>query len=162
MFEICHEEIIDNLSCDDRPGCSDRGAFAERKEDRATKSLRYFSSAYSCYSIIMVKALLLQFEEHDRKIFWTLSMLLFVLLAFYIYFLSISVYSVVSRKNAEAETSSLNAHIAGLESTYAVLDKNISLALAHERGFIDITVPKYLSGEESQTALSLHTGHSSR
>lgn len=107
----------------------------------------------------MVKALLTQFAEHDRRIFWTLSTMAFVFLASYIYFLSISVYAVVSRRSAEAEASTLNAKIAQLESQYAVLDKNIDLAMAHDRGFVDITVPKYLF-RDKETALSLRTAQS--
>jgi hypothetical protein len=49
----------------------------------------------------------------------------------------------------------LNARIAQLESTYASLDKEIDLALAHERGFVDIAVPQYLSLGKTENVLSL-------
>jgi hypothetical protein len=103
----------------------------------------------------MIKTLAAQFEEHDRRIFWTLSVLALVALASYLYFLSVSVFAVVSRRSAESEFRSLNARIAQLESTYASLDKEIDLALAHERGFVDIAVPQYLSLGKTENVLSL-------
>ena len=103
----------------------------------------------------MVKVLLTQFEEHDRKIFWTLCTLVLVFLSLYVYFLSVSVYAVVSRKSAENTAGTLNARIAQLESEYAILDKHIDLALAHERGFVDIAVPKYLFRDKPESSLSL-------
>jgi hypothetical protein len=104
----------------------------------------------------MIKALVYQFEEYDRRIFWILSAFFFAALLCYLYFLSVSVYAVVSRKSAEQEMMSVSSRITELETSYAELDKHIDLALAHERGFVDVGVPEYVSlRAHTETALSL-------
>lgn len=107
----------------------------------------------------MLHKLLSQFEEHDRRIFWVLSIAFILALAFYLYFLSISVHAVVLRKSAEQEFIAVTSRINILESSYAELDKEISLHLARERGFVDVGAPLYVSAErDAQNVLSLHTG----
>lgn len=86
-----------------------------------------------------------QFEEYDRKIFWGLLLLVGVAIIAYVYFLSMSVYTVIERRTAETATTRLTAKISILESEYSVLDKKINLDLAHTQGFIDINVPRYIS-----------------
>ncbi len=105
----------------------------------------------------MVKEVFIHFEEHDRRIFWSVVFLLSISLAAYVYFLSISVYAVVTRKVAESRATSVSAHVSSLESQYVALDKRIDLALAHERGFADIAVPKYLSQGGPNKTLTLRT-----
>lgn len=100
----------------------------------------------------MIRAALLHFEEHDRRIFWILAALLGAVLAAYIYFLGISVYAVIERKSAERQVGQMNAHISQLESKYVALDREIDLVLAKNRGFADVRVPQYvLRGEDKQT-----------
>ena len=108
----------------------------------------------------MIKTVLSQFEEYDRRIFWGFVTLLSVSLAVYVYFLSMSVFAVIERKGAESRSSKINSHMSSLESQYVTLDKHIDLALAHERGFADISVPKYLSVGASDKTFSLRTEHS--
>jgi hypothetical protein len=103
----------------------------------------------------MIHAILLQFEEHDRRIFWVLALLLIACLSFYIYFLSVSVVSVIARKTAEQATVRLSADVSMLESEYVVLDRVINLSLAHERGFSDITAPRYISQNTEGGTLTL-------
>lgn len=100
----------------------------------------------------MVQAALYNFQEYDRRIFWVLASLCGAVLSAYIYFLGISVYAVIERKNAEREVGRMNAHISQLESTYVALDREIDLVLARERGFADVRVPQYVvRGGEKQT-----------
>lgn len=105
----------------------------------------------------MIKTVFLQFEEHDRRIFWGFALLLILSLSVYVYFLSMSVFAVIERKGAESRFSKINSHMSLLESQYVSLDKHIDLALAHERGFADISVPKYLSVGTPEKTLSLRT-----
>ena len=107
----------------------------------------------------MIKTVLAQFEEHDRRIFWGFVALLVMSLAVYVYFLSMSVYAVVERKGAESHSNKINSHLSQLETEYVALDKQIDLALAHERGFADISVPKYLSTKSPEKTLSIRTGY---
>ena len=103
----------------------------------------------------MWKTAILQFEEYDRKIFWSLSALLGLAVLAYLYFLSMSVYAVIERKSAESESESLSSKVSLLESEYVKLDKRITLELAHEQGFVDITVPRYISREGSHDTFTL-------
>ena len=103
----------------------------------------------------MVSTMFAQFEEYDRKIFWTLVAIGAGALLLYVYFLSMSVVSVVARKDAEREVGRITARVATLESQYALLDRDIDLTLAHARGFVDVAVPKYISNTVEETVLTL-------
>ncbi len=105
----------------------------------------------------MIKTVFLQFEEHDRRIFWGFAFALVMSIAVYVYFLSMSVFAVIERKGAETQSGKINSHMSLLESQYVTLDKHIDLALAHERGFADISVPKYLSVGSPEKTFSLRT-----
>lgn len=104
----------------------------------------------------MVKTLILQFEENDRRIFWAFAALLGMLAGAYIYFLSISVYAVVDRKSAERNISDITAQISSLETQYVSYDRRIDPSLAYARGFIDVSVPKYITRDTGKnTTLTL-------
>ncbi len=108
----------------------------------------------------MVNTLVTHFEDNDRRIFWVLVALLFAVITAYVYFLGVSVYAVVDRKQAEQRTGVMNAQISQLESQYVSLDKNIDLALARERGFLEIAVPRYISQAAPKSAFTLRSeGH---
>jgi hypothetical protein len=107
----------------------------------------------------MVKSVLLQFEEHDRRILWIFVAFFIFSLSLYIYFLGVSVFAVIERKGAEQHSASLTANIMSLESRYVTMSKRIDLALAHERGFVEITAPVYVSGAQNGESLSLRTLH---
>lgn len=103
----------------------------------------------------MYRALLQHIEGNDRRIFWILVATLAVVLFAYVYFLGSSVYSVITRKEAESESKQLIAKISILESEYVKLDKAVSLELAHANGFIDIAVPRYISREQTGSTFTL-------
>jgi hypothetical protein len=106
----------------------------------------------------MTKTIAAQFEEYDRRIFWTLFMSIAFGLALYVYFLSTSVYAVVVRKQAEGESERLAAKVSLLESQYVALGKRIDLELAHAEGFVDIAVPRYVRTGESHNTFTLRDG----
>lgn len=103
----------------------------------------------------MFKGLVTQFEEYDRRIFWAVLLLIVAALLAYVYFLSLSVYGVIARKQAETKVADLSTKVSVLESRYAALDKHINLELAHTRGFVDIAVPRYISREATGDTLTL-------
>lgn len=104
----------------------------------------------------MVKTLITKFEENDRGIFWVLILFFGVAVMLYLYFLSVSVSAVISRKSAEQGIGAITSKISQLETTYVALDRLIDPALARERGFIDITVPKYITQDTNKnTTLTL-------
>jgi len=95
------------------------------------------------------------FEENDRRIFWTVIWSIGLCVSLYIYFLGSSVYSVIARKQAETDISQLTSRISQLESEYVNLNKKISLELAHRSGFVDVTVPKYVSITSARDSFTL-------
>ncbi len=105
----------------------------------------------------MVKSVLLQFEEHDRRIFWIFVAFFIFSLSLYIYFLGVSVFAVIERKGAEQRSASLTANIMSLESRYVTMSKKIDLALAHERGFVEVAAPLYVNGGQKGDTLTLRT-----
>ncbi len=110
----------------------------------------------------MLKALITQLEGNDRRIFWILVFVFATVLSSYVYFLGSSVYSVIVRKESERESGQLAAKISILESRYVELDKAVSLELAHASGFVDITVPRYISRENNGETFTLRTESVSR
>ncbi|MEK7118463.1 MAG: hypothetical protein AAB869_02525 [Patescibacteria group bacterium] len=110
----------------------------------------------------MVNAILFQFEEYDRKIFWTLIFLGMSALLLYVYFLGISVVAVVAQKVAERELGRMTAQVAVLESQYVRLDGDIDLEFAHESGFVDVVVPQYITTITAGNMLTLGDGVSGR
>lgn len=108
-----------------------------------------------------MKSVLLQFEENDRRIFWVSILFFICSLSLYIYFLGVSVFAVIERKGAERQFSTLTASISNLESKYVVLDRKINLALAHDRGFVDISVPQYVASDATEKTFTLRTEQSS-
>lgn len=105
----------------------------------------------------MIDKLVTQFEDNDRRIFWSLITLTGVAIFLYVYFLSISVFAVVNRRLAEREVDRLTINISVLESSYATLEKKISLELAVNMGFKEISVPRYVRREVARDALTLRT-----
>lgn len=106
----------------------------------------------------MVSNVITQFEEYDRKIFWTLVLFGAGAIVLYIYFLSVSVIAVIARKEAERDVGRMTAEVATLESQYALLDRSIDLVLAHTQGFVDVTAPKYVGIQTKGNVLTLREG----
>lgn len=105
----------------------------------------------------MWQALKSQYEEHDRRIFWVVLLLIVCALFGYVYFLSTSVYGVIAREKAELQLSELLPQISQLESEYALLERNINLEFAYTRGFVDIAVPRYISRIPAGDTLTIRT-----
>lgn len=103
----------------------------------------------------MQRTLNQHFLEYDRRIFWTVVWCLGFSVFSYIYFLGTSVYSVIARKQAEIDNANLTSRISQLESEYVLLDKKISLDLAHNEGYVDVAVPRYVSRAESRGTFTL-------
>lgn len=104
-----------------------------------------------------MKSVLLQFEEHDRRIFWIIVAFFVCSLSLYIYFLGVSVFAVIERKGAEQRSNSLTANIMSLESKYVMLNKRIDLTLAHDKGFVEVIAPLYVRATGGEKSFSLRT-----
>jgi hypothetical protein len=103
----------------------------------------------------MIKSLVNQFEVHDRRIFWVVASLLGCAIFSYLYFLGASISSVILRKHTEIEISASMSRISELETTYVELDKAITLARAHEDGFVDVAVPRYVALSDVRSTYTL-------
>ena len=107
----------------------------------------------------MARAYAGKFNEYDRHLFWGLVVLLLLTLAAYLYFLSRTVFAVVERNHAEKAIVATTANLSTLETKFVALDQNIDLALAHQKGFIDINQPTYITIAVPKQSLSLRTGN---
>lgn len=103
----------------------------------------------------MTSTVLAKFEAYDRKIFWVVAGVGALALFAYVYFVSISVFAVVGRKEAEMQVGSSGGRVAELESEYATLDRSVDPALAQLQGFHEIIDPRYVSRDKAQGTLSL-------
>lgn len=104
----------------------------------------------------MVHTIRIQFEEYDRTIFWSVVVVGAVGLIAYAYFLSVSIFSVIARKEAEIELGRITTEVARAESRFVELDRGIDLKKAEALGFVEIATPTYMSkNEETKSTLSL-------
>lgn len=81
--------------------------------------------------------------------------LLFVLIAFYIYFLSATVVQVVMHKEIQQEISEQHSVISSLEAKYIALQHDVSDTIASLDGFV-VTEDKIFI-DRSQSVLVLHS-----
>lgn len=110
----------------------------------------------------MTKAIFIQFTRHDRKIFWIIASLGLAAIAAHVYFISISVFAVVGRKEAEIASGRAGARVAELESTYARLYAGIDQELAHREGFLPVAAPRYITTETDESGFSLSNERAQR
>lgn len=100
-----------------------------------------------------------QYSLYERTVTWTLMFFVAVALLAYCYFLTLSVFAVVERNHAERKIEEAKGHLALREKEYAELRQKITLAVAKERGFIEVATPAYLSlmPEKNVGSLSVRT-----
>src|SRR3989338_902821 len=110
----------------------------------------------------MTNIVVAKFEEYDRKIFWVVACLGGTALFAYVYFIGISVFAVVGRKEAEFKAGRTSAAVAELESAYAVLDGSIDPKMAEASGFLPVSDPRYISRENADAVVALGNGPSDR
>lgn len=120
------------------------------------------SHLFAQHNFYMVNTVIAQFEANDRKIFWIIASLGAITLFAYAYFVSVSVLAVVGRKEAELRGGRESAKVAELESQYALLDGSIDLKMAEERGFLPVSLPRYIKNENAESGLSLGGGAGGR
>jgi hypothetical protein len=83
--------------------------------------------------------------DNKAKIFWTLVSLCFVSSILYIYAVSSTVSNTVTRQALEREVGTMAARIGEMEFTYIGEKNSVSLPLAYEHGFKDVSSPIYIS-----------------
>ena len=71
----------------------------------------------------------------QKRLFWAVTGTFMILLAFYIFFVSQTVFNIVARRSAESEIRTIASNTSNLEVEYMSLSKNIDLNLASSLGF---------------------------
>ncbi len=110
----------------------------------------------------MTNVVLAKFEEYDRKIFWVVAGIGPAALFAYVYFVGVSIFAVVGRKEAELKLGRTGAVVAELESQYASLDARIDQKLAEEQGFLPVSDPRYISREAEDASVALRNASNDR
>ncbi len=97
-------------------------------------------------------------EIRDRKnIFWFLAVGVAVSLSLYVYFVSHTIYNVVSRQKTEKSIIALQSGIETLEAKYFSLKSQVTATLAESKGFINISsATTYVSRNGAGKGLSLN------
>lgn len=81
----------------------------------------------------------------EKTIFWSLLAVLVLCAGFYMYCINATVHNVVARQNLEAEGSSLILSIGSKEFEYISKRNSITIAMARELGFKDVSAKSYIS-----------------
>jgi hypothetical protein len=79
------------------------------------------------------------------RIFWTLGAICFISSILYIYAVTSTISNTVSRQALEGEVSTLAAKIGEMEFTYIGLKNNVSITVAYDHGFEDVSHAVYVA-----------------
>lgn len=90
----------------------------------------------------------------ERKLFYSLTAILILLFASYIYFLGSITFNIVERKALDVDIRNLSSNIGELELEYLSLSNKIDLNLAGTLGFKEIKNPQFVSRESMARNLS--------
>ena len=95
----------------------------------------------------------------DRKnIFWFLTVSVIVMLGFYLYFVSHTVYTTVLRQQTEKSIAIIEGNMAELESEYLNAKNAVTIELARSKGFKNILATEYISRKPIGKSLSFNAG----
>ena len=92
-----------------------------------------------------------------KKLFFVLLTALILMFASYVYLVNKTIMNVVARERTEKTLSKLSTTIGGLEFKYITLKNNITLELAHAKGFQDSTNTTFLAKNASNVSLSYNS-----
>jgi hypothetical protein len=90
-----------------------------------------------------------------KKIFYTLSGVLMLLVLTYGYMLNTTILNVVARQKAQTQIALLSSDTSDLETSYIALQNDVSINLAYSLGFKDVSNPQFLYRNNSAIGLSL-------
>ncbi|MCK5059713.1 MAG: hypothetical protein KAR00_01030 [Candidatus Pacebacteria bacterium] len=94
--------------------------------------------------------------QNDKRIFLILVFSILFSVLLYMYFINTAVLNVVERERLSAEIDLLQANVAELESTYAVLRSNITLSTAYSLGFREVSATQFIK-RRPLSSVSLNT-----
>ncbi len=96
----------------------------------------------------------LDLNNIERKLFWTLSVLLGVCIIVYIYSVLSLTMNVVERDRMSSAAHEIAINVSDLEQEYLSLQKGVTLAYAQELGFEEVT-PKFTSEGSAKLSVAL-------
>ena len=85
----------------------------------------------------------------EKTIFWTLLGVLFVSLSFYMYFINATIHNVVLRQDLETESSAITLAIGNKEFQYISNRNAVTLELAYNLGFKEVSTKSFISKSPS-------------
>lgn len=106
----------------------------------------------------MIKVLAHRLDLYDRTIVMMLFGLVVSMLIGYSYFLTLSVFAVVERNHAEREIDAIKGKLAQNEEKYVAVTRNITMDMAKDKGFIEVTSPRYISSVPKPATLTMRNG----
>lgn len=96
----------------------------------------------------------LQINNKEKTIFWSLIAVLVLCCGFYMYCVNATVHNTITRQNLEAEASALTLEIGRQEFQYISKRNAVTLALAHSLGFKDTTPTSFVSKKSNGSEVS--------
>ena len=97
----------------------------------------------------------LNINDIEKKIFWGVFALLFLLGTSYAFFVNKTILNIVERESLEEEVATLNSQISELEFDCIALKNNITIDYAHSVGFSNANNVKFASRKLAGQGLSL-------
>lgn len=96
-------------------------------------------------------------DNLERKLFYALASVLFILFVSYVYFLGSITFNIVERNSLNADIRNLSSTIGDLEQEYLSLSNNIDLHLADSLGFKETKNSRFVSREPLARNLSFRS-----
>lgn len=91
----------------------------------------------------------------QKKAFFVLAIVVFLLFATYIYFVNQTVWNVVARQDAVKVVRQLSSDVASLEASYMSFSSTITLEHAYVMGFQDVQSENTLFIERQVPAIAI-------
>ncbi len=102
----------------------------------------------------MTEAILLQLNNREKTIFWSLIGTLFLFAGLYMYFINSTIHNVVAKQNLETEASALTLAIGSQEFEYIHMRNTVTLPLAYSLGFKDVRNKTFISQNRAANQVS--------
>ncbi len=83
-------------------------------------------------------------HPYENAVISALMLVLFVLACGYLYFVGASIFNVIARKEASAETTRLQSSIALMEQEYFALAEHVDESIAADLGLVAIDTTQYV------------------
>lgn len=95
-------------------------------------------------------------ENLEKKLFWSIAMLIIIFSGLYLYSVNQTIINVVERQNIEKQIAGINSRISDTEVSYMNLKNNINYEFAVSKGFVKVSNEKYVSRKSSSDNLSVN------